>query len=115
MSYCTLKLPLLQREKFPILIELYILTLGIFCFTKGFNENLEDYYEELNANFGCKSLMSDFDNHGHSYLYLYSLPNSYCFKSYYDFYFKCIHFIVVINIINPNVYIISGHLKFQMV
>ena len=82
-----------RREKFPILIELYILTLGIFCFTKGFNENLEDYYEELNANFGCKSLMSDFDNHGHSYLYLYSLPNSYCFKSYCDKYYKskCIY------------------------
>lgn len=63
MSYCTLKLPLPQREKFPILIELYTLTLGIFCFTKGFNENLEDYYEELTANFGCKSLMSDFDNY----------------------------------------------------
>lgn len=72
MSYCTLKLPLPQREKFPILIELHILTLGVFCVTKGFNENLEDYYEELNANFGCKSLMSDFDNHGHVLVFVLS-------------------------------------------
>lgn len=72
MSYCTLKLPLPQKEKFPILIELHILTLGVFCVTKGFNENLEDYYEELNANFGSKSLMSDFDNHGHLLVFVLS-------------------------------------------